>query len=934
MRNLPPLPVTPYISQIAETLKKSPSRFLILTAETGAGKSTVIPAGLPKFFDGKILMTEPRRIAALSIAERVSEILEEPCGKTCGYKIHLENKTSRETKIEVVTEAVLSRTLQNDPSLEGYSVILIDEFHERSVTTDLNLAFLREAMELRDDLYVIIMSATIETKQLSEYLGGPDYIPGETVPVMEIPGRTFPVEVEYKPDSTMVRAICDELENVQRGQTPVILAFLPGIKEIRKTESELRSALGDPQNSGTEIHVLHSSVSLSDQKKIFAPLPENTNRVIISSAIAETSLTVPGVTTVIDSGLSRVNRLNIALGMETLVTEAESDFSAEQRKGRAGRLQAGRCIRLWSKNEPRKKSMLPEILRTDISSLVLECAAWGKNLSESENFFLDSPSKAAIKTASEFLQNMNFLDSSKKITERGRLALEAGVSPRLANLILFAAENPVLKEDAVSLILKYSNYADSKSEMQKRFCDDIRLKIAGAQNALAAHDSHSNKSDKGGQTPSSHDVRSNKNDKGGQPPSKTALLFAGFSDRLAKKCPETFSGTGKGNNKISYQFPNGHTAFLAKDLYFSQAPDWIIAPEVLATSSGGTVFDYECVTNAEAESLISDLIHEETECFFNEDQTKISKFVYTKYGKITLSEKKVNVTKDDSVLAWCTQIRKKGLNSLNLSYKMQDFLTRADFYAVHADGGAGSGAATQGTQNAALSQGVQAPQEAHDAALTQGVQAPQGSHDAAYTQAPQSVQDGQGAHGAALSQGVHSLQASHDAAYTQTPQGVQDAQGAHDTQNAVPKDDKNTTKSSPSLARLEAAPEEWLTPFLTDGKLTDEILYNAAYWYLDGATVDANVPTQMTLENGRKIKVTYENGRPVIEIIIQRIFGCFENPKIMGVPVLLKLLSPASRPLQITEDLADFWNGSWIEICKEMKGRYPKHNWDYRVAEK
>lgn len=845
MRSLPPLPVTPYIPQIADTLKKSPSHFLVLTAETGAGKSTVIPAGLPEFFGGKILMTEPRRIAALSIAERVSEILEEPCGKTCGYKIHLENKTSRETKIEVVTEAILSRTLQNDPSLEGYSVILIDEFHERSVTTDLNLAFLREAMELRDDLYVIIMTATIETKKLSEYLGGPDQIPGETVPVMEIPGRTFPVEVEYKPDSTMVRAICDELENVQRGQTPVILAFLPGIKEIRKTESELQNALGGAQSSGTEIHVLHSSVSLSDQKKIFAPLPESTNRVIISSAIAETSLTVPGVTTVIDSGLSRVNRLNISLGMETLVTEAESEFSAEQRKGRAGRLQAGRCIRLWSKNEPRQKSLLPEILRTDISSLVLECAAWGKNLSESENFFLDSPSKAAIKSASEFLQNMNFLDSSKKITERGRLALEAGVSPRLANLILFAAENPALKEDAVSLILKYSNYADSKSEMQNRFCDDIRSKITRAQNALAEHD-----------------ARSNKSDKGGQPSSKTALIFAGFSDRLAKKCPETFSGSAKGNDKISYQFPNGHTAFLAKDLNFSQAPDWIIAPEVLATSSGGTIFDYECVTNNEAESLISDLIHEETECFFHEDQTKISKFVYTKYGKIILSEKKVNVTKEDSILAWCTQIRKKGLNSLNLSHKMQDFLTRADFYAVHANAGTGSGGASQGAQNAALAQ------------------APQGAH------------------------------------------------------SAVPEDDKNTTKSSPSLARLEAAPEEWLTPFLTDSKLTDEILYNAAYWYLDGATIDANVPTQMILENGRKIKVTYENGRPVIEIIIQRIFGCFENPKIMGVPVLLKLLSPASRPLQITEDLAGFWNGSWIEICKEMKGRYPKHNWDYRVAEK
>ncbi|MCQ2585382.1 MAG: ATP-dependent helicase HrpB [Treponema sp.] len=831
------LPVTPFIPQIAETLKKSPSRFLILTAETGAGKSTMVPAGLSEFFNGKILMTEPRRIAALSIAERVSEILGEPCGKTCGYKIHLENKTSRDTKIEVVTEAILSRTLQNDPSLESYSVILIDEFHERSVTTDLNLAFLREAMELRDDLYVIIMSATIETKKLSEYLGGHELVQDKAVPVMEIPGRTFPVEVEYKPDSSMVRTICDELENAKKGQSPVILAFLPGIKEIRRTESELRNALGDSQNSETEIHVLHSSVSLSDQKKIFTPLPENKKRVIISSAIAETSLTVPGVTTVIDSGLSRVNRLNIALGMETLVTEAESEFSAEQRKGRAGRLQAGRCIRLWNKNEPRQKSMLPEILRTDISSLVLECAAWGKQLSETEDFFLDSPSRAAIKTAAEFLQNMNFLDSSKKITDRGHLALETGVSPRLANLILFAAENPSLKEDAVSLILKYSNYADSKSEMQNRFCEDIRSKITRAQNEFS-----------GKQKPQTtlH---------------KTALLFAGFSDRLAKKCPENSSGSDKTNNKISYQFPNGHTAFLAKDLNFSQAPNWIIAPEVLATGSGGTIFDYECVTNEEAEELISNLVHEETECFFNEDQTKISKFVYTKYGKITLSEKRVNVTKDDAALAWCTQIHKKGLNSLNLSHKIQDFLTRADFYAVHADV---------------------------------------------------------------------------DSGYDAVPEG------AH---NAVSKGVQNAGTFSPSVTRLEAAPEEWLTPFLTDGKLTDEILYNAAYWYLDGATIDANVPTQMILENGRKAKVTYELNsspedktkliiRPVIEIIIQRIFGCFESPKIMGVPVLLKLLSPASRPLQITEDLAGFWNGSWIEICKEMKGRYPKHNWDYRVAEK
>lgn len=844
MLNLPDLPVSSFIPQIAETLKNSHSRFLVLTAETGAGKSTVIPAGLADFFDGKILMTEPRRIAALSIAERVSEILGEPCGKTCGYKIHLESKVSKDTRIEVVTEAILSRTLQSDPSLEGYSLILIDEFHERSVTTDLNLAFLKEAMELRDDLFVIIMSATMETKRLSEYLGGPsaesDVSRGQTpvqdvqrgqtpqntenpVPIMEIPGRTYPVQVEYRGDRPLISAILDELERVepvQRGQTPVqrgqtppknkvILAFLPGIKEIRRAESDLRDALKDTSYENTEIHVLHSSVSLSDQKRIFAPLLENTNRVIISSAIAETSLTVPGVTAVIDSGLSRVNRLNIALGMETLVTEAESEFSAEQRKGRAGRLQEGRCIRLWNKNEPRQKTMAPEILRTDISTLVLECAAWGKNLSDTENFFLDSPSKAAIKTSGEFLQNMNFLDAEKKITARGKLALEAGVSPRLANLILFAAENPSLKKDAVNLILKYSNYAESKTEMQKKFCDDIENKISRFS--------------------SSKDLQVKKENN-----SQAALLFAGFPDRLAKKMNEV-SGSGK----VSYQFPNGHTAVLSKDLTYHQAPEWLIAPEVLATSSGGTIFNFETLSETEVMDLISPFIHEETECFFNDDQTKVNKFAYRKYGKIILSEKKLVATKDDSALAWCTQITQKGLNSLKLSHKLQDFLTRTQFYADYKDAG-----------------------------ITIDI-----------------------------------------------------------------------------YEKLRESPEEWLTPFLTDGHLTDDVLYNAIYWYLDGAAVDENVPTQINLPNGRRAKVTYELNsspedktklivRPVIEIIIQRIFGCFENPEIMGQPVLLKLLSPASRPLQITDDLAGFWNGTWIEICKEMKGRYPKHNWDYRVADK
>lgn len=835
MRVLPDLPISPYIPQIAKTLLDSPSRFMILTAETGAGKSTVIPAGLLDHFTGRILMTEPRRIAALSIAERVSEILGEKCGETCGYKIHLENKTSQNTRIEIVTEAVLSRMLQSDPSLEGYSLVLLDEFHERSITTDLNLAFLKEAMELRDDLFAVVMSATMETEILAEYLGGKKngLSGGTPVPVLNIPGRTFPVEVEYKPGVEMVKAIKDELygSSGNSGSGQVVLAFLPGIKEIRRAEKELLE-----NDINAQVLVLHSSVSLSEQKKIFEPLLPDTNRVILSSAIAETSLTVPGVTTVIDSGLSRINRLNVALGMESLETVAESAFSAEQRKGRAGRTQEGRCVRLWNKNEARQKSTLPEILRSDVSTLVLECAAWGKVISSGDGFFLDSPGAASLKTASDFLKSMEFLEGNGKITDRGRHALETGLSPRLSNLLIFAAENPSITEDAVNLILKYSNYADAKSEMQKRFCDDVKARIS----KLAASDFIKIRQE---------DLKNTENP---ETVSKQRLMFAGFSDRLAKKLAFKGIENQAFENRIAYQFPNGHTAVLSQDLTFSQAPDWLFAPEVLATASGGTIFNYEGLSEEDAQSLIKNSLHQEISCTFNNDRTKINKTQKTMFGRIVILEQKLPVSKEDSALAWCSLIKEEGLKAIELSKKTENFLIRCQFYEDH----------KTGSKELELNK------------LTGEV-------------------------------------------------------------------DSNPTV----LQKLQASPEEWLSPFITDGHLTEETLYNALYWFLDGATVDQNVPLQITLENGRRAKVVYEMNsspedktklviRPAIEIIIQRIFGCMKNPEIMGVPVLLKLLSPASRPLQITDDLAGFWNETWVEICKEMKGRYPKHNWDYRIAEK
>ncbi|MBR5096912.1 MAG: DEAD/DEAH box helicase, partial [Treponema sp.] len=271
------LPIYSHLEEICATLKSSPSRFLILTAETGAGKSTAVPLALLEQFPKKILMLEPRRLAAVNVASRVAELLGEQVGQTAGYKVFLENKTCDKTRLEVMTEAILTRRLQGDPSLEDASVVVLDEFHERSINADLALAFLKEAMQLRDDLFVVIMSATIDARRIAEFcaanLGLATQTDSKTenaAPVLEIPGRAFPVQYIYKPELSAAAAVRFALDTLDESKAKTsgrsILVFLPGIYEINKTFSELQAMGLDLQ-----IERLHSSVSFEEQKKILSP---------------------------------------------------------------------------------------------------------------------------------------------------------------------------------------------------------------------------------------------------------------------------------------------------------------------------------------------------------------------------------------------------------------------------------------------------------------------------------------------------------------------------------------------------------------------------------------------------------------------------------------------------------------------------------------
>ena len=780
-------PISPFLDDICDSLKNSPSRYLILTAETAAGKSTVLPLALLEKFSGKMIMTEPRRIATLGVANRVGELWERDCGgdpDQVGYKIHLENKIIKATRLEVVTEAILVRQLQSDPVLEDYNLVILDEFHERSVNTDLALAFLKEAMQLRDDLFVIIMSATIDTDRLQKYLG-------IDTPVMKIPGRQFPVEVIYKPGKSVASVVTELVEGAE-GQGN-ILAFLPGISDIRKAQDELLETGLFDDDSDTELSILHSSITLQEQKRIITPpgKDEPTKRcIILSSAIAETSLTVPGVTIVIDSGLARVNRMDLNTGMEKLTTQTESEFSAEQRKGRAGRLCPGTCIRLWDQHDVRIKDFPPEILRADLVPLVLECSERGVYKVDGIDW-LDAPSSASWEESKTLLLQLGMIALDGRITLKGKAALTLGLHPRLAGIALasFDKQKECLSQEGRKFLINFGSYAQSSKDIQNRFINDLerRLKTCSYTNDF------DNQTD--------------------------FLILCGYPDRLAKRTSEP------GKEPAEYLFAGGRQA----RLYKPSAPKWVVAPEVMSGQKEAVIFDFVELP----EPAITEYLEKHSQirqiCSF--EKGNLQKLEQKCFGKLVLASKKLPTFNEDYAQAWLSQIAEKGIECLPTNDKIESLLLRTEFV-----------------------------------------------------------------------------------------------------------EQQNGTNNNTSLnERLSTTASEWLIPFMA-GKTqpTAATVYDALYWYLNGAETDRLAPESITLENGRRCKVKYEKQseiRPVIEIIIQRIFGCFTTPQICGKKVLLRLLSPASRPLQVTEDLEHFWTGAWVEICKEMKGRYPKHNWDYTIPE-
>ncbi len=426
-----PLPIDAVLDELAGTLARTNAA--VLVAPPGAGKTTRVPLALldaPWLGNKKIIMLEPRRIAARASAERMAKTLGEPVGQTVGYRVRFGSKVSRATRIEVVTEGIFSRQILDDPELSGVAAVLFDEFHERSLDADMGLALARDAQTgLREDLRILVMSATLDGARVAKLLGD--------APVIASEGRAFPVETRYlgrKADAPLERQMADAIAMALRADPGSVLAFLPGAAEIRRTQNLLGERVHD---ASVEIVPLFGALDAGVQDRAIAPAPKGQRKVVLATSIAETSLTIEGVRIVVDSGVARVPRYEPDIGLTRLETVRASRAAVDQRRGRAGRTEPGVCYRLW--DEPQTASLAaytqPEILSADLSSLVLDLAQWGVS-DPATLAFLDSPPAPALKEARSLLRELGALDSDGRITAEGNSLRALALPPRLARMIV------------------------------------------------------------------------------------------------------------------------------------------------------------------------------------------------------------------------------------------------------------------------------------------------------------------------------------------------------------------------------------------------------------------------------------------------------------------------------------------------------------------
>lgn len=822
MAQIDSLPIHDVIESVRTALK-SDNR-LILQAPPGAGKTTAVPLSLlhEPWLDNKIIiLLSPRRVAARAAASRMAHLLGESVGESVGYQIRSEKKMGRKTKILVITEGILTRRLQNDPSLNDVALVIFDEFHERHLQSDLSLAFALQTQEfLRNDLKILVMSATLDTRGLSALLASPPIITSEGrsygVTVTHLPPNTAPID-----SKTLIPRLFALTCDVLKSDTGDILIFLPGVREIKLLAS-LLTEHSQKVSSDLLIAPLYGDLSKTEQETAIAPCKRQ--KIILATNIAETSLTIEGIRIVIDSGLERVIRFDPSTGMERLVTQKISRASASQRAGRAGRLSEGKCYRLWS--EIAHHTLIPhsepEILQCDLAPLALELCAWGSGADELE--WIDPPPRRALEHAYTLLDGLGLLVSPTQPTPHGSSILSLGLHPRLAHMIFMGQKMGVQGEAILlsALLSERDPLAGSPGHST-----DIRERF------WLLCDYHHNRFTPSHLRDSLQRILIGARELAGRLKC-TLTLHPDFSDSLiavllAMAYPDRIAHS-RNSSSHHYLTAVGKEALLdhRDDLF---AIEWLVIARSDGHSKSARIHLCAPISLEDLEHHMPHLFKTIHSVTWNSQTLRVEARETLRLGAIILESTPIECTDKEKIgQILCEGIRQVGLDALPWSERSRSLLSRLrtfHHYGEMAD-------------------------DFSDAALADTL-------------------------------------------------------------------------------------ETWLMPHFTAHSSLRDVqnldLYTVLTSTLEWETLrrlDSLLPEYITAPTGNKIAIDYTDPEsPVLALRIQEVFGLTCHPSVMEgkLPLLLHLLSPARRPIQMTRDLVGFWKGSYNDVKKELKGRYPKHYW-------
>ena len=806
-----PLPVDEALPGLARALQTG--RSAVLVAPPGAGKTTRVPLALlnePWLTGGRILVLEPRRIAARAAAARMASQLGEQVGDTVGLRIRFGSKISKRTRIEVVTEGVFTRLVLDDPELKGIAAVLFDEFHERSLDADLGLALALDAQRgLREDLRILVMSATLDGARVATLLGD--------APVIESKGRAFDVETRYLGRNARERIepqMAGAIARALSGERGSVLAFLPGAAEIRRTAERLQESVRDPL---IDIVQLYGALDAETQDRAISSSPPGRRKVVLATSIAETSLTIEGVRIVVDSGLSRVPRYEPAVGLTRLETVRVSRASADQRRGRAGRTESGVCYRLW--DEPETISLAPyttpEILASDLASLVLDLAVWGVN-DPATLSWLDPPPAPALNEARVLLRELDALHHEGHATEKGKRLSRLPLPPRLAAMVVSAAEeDEALLAAEIAAVVSERGLGGDDTDLSHRIDNFRRDRSRRAVEARELARRWAEEA--GGKIKESRSAHAG------------SLLALAFPDRVAK---------ARAGKPGEFLLENGRGARLDSAHSFTREKFLAVA-ELAGIAAEARILLAAKISEDEIERCFAAHISEGTESAFDDKSAALRGRAVRRLGAIVLDERPLQLQPDEqSSMALAQGIARLGLDRLPWSADQRRLLDRVRFMRRH------EGDAWPDLSETYLTDTVAewlAPALAGRTSLAQI-----------------SADD--------LARALHAL---------------------------VPHE---------LLRRLEK-----------------------------------EMPSHFTAPTGSRLPIDYDaEGGPTVSVRVQELFGLDAHPKVAGgkLPLTLALTSPAGRPIQVTRDLPAFWRGSWADVRREMRGRYPKHPWpeDPRAA--